>query len=227
MACPGRNEEPPFWRSAKVGLPALESIHAGSQGDERKAQRWASRRIIETVGDAIPRNHPACALANNAVEFVSQDYNVLRAVGCQRADRAWEFLVWAPGRQKGSTASFRLAPSPHRHDQRSLRLPPCPSNIEPCPRYLYRLDDIEEYPDPASRFQPAGVHGPFEIIDLASFEWTDASGRAPSLEGSIFYELHVGTYSETGSLDGAVARLAELECRRLLRTDSGDGSINR
>src|ERR1700676_993568 len=129
----------------------------------------------------------------------------------QRADGAWEFLVWAPGRQNVALHLFGsrdrlIAMTKDRCGYHHVLV----SDIEPCSRYLYRLDDLEEYPDPASRLQPAGVHGLSEIIDLASFEWTDASWRAPSLEESIFYELHVGTYSETGSLDGVVPRLAEV-----------------
>ncbi len=41
-------------------------------------------------------------------------------------------------------------------------------------RYRYRIDGEGPYPDPASRFQPEGVHGPSEVIDPARFAWTDA-----------------------------------------------------
>jgi maltooligosyltrehalose trehalohydrolase len=84
------------------------------------------------------------------------------------------------------------------------------SDIESHSHYVYRLDDSQEYPDPASRFQPDGVHGPSEIVDLAAFNWTDADWRAPNLDESIFYELHIGTYSEEGSLDGLCAHLPGL-----------------
>ncbi len=84
------------------------------------------------------------------------------------------------------------------------------SDIEPSSRYVYQLDGLQEYPDPASRFQPEGVHGPSEIVDLGAFQWTDANWKAPSLEESIFYEIHVGTYTEKGSLDGAQSHLADL-----------------
>ena len=84
------------------------------------------------------------------------------------------------------------------------------TDVEPRSRYVYQLDGSKEYPDPASRFQPDGVHGPSEIVDLAAFQWTDAEWRAPGLAESVFYELHVGTYSEEGSLDGVIPHLAEL-----------------
>ena len=83
-------------------------------------------------------------------------------------------------------------------------------DIDPQSRYLYQLDDSQEFPDPASRFQPDGVHGASQTVDLAAFHWTDGDWRAPSLEESIFYEVHVGTYSPEGSLDSLCAHLPEL-----------------
>jgi maltooligosyltrehalose trehalohydrolase len=73
--------------------------------------------------------------------------------------------------------------------------------------YSYRIDAGECRPDPASRFQPDGVHGPSEIIDPSAFPWTDArwSGRPPA--DRILYELHVGTFSPEGTFAGAARRL--------------------
>jgi maltooligosyltrehalose trehalohydrolase len=128
-----------------------------------------------------------------------------------RADGACEFLVWAPNRQKVAVHLFgsrdRFIPMT-RNDCGYHQV--LVSDVEPHSRYVYQLDGSKEYADPASRFQPDGVHGPSEIVDLTAFQWTDANWRAPSLEESIFYELHVGTYSEKGSLDGVMAHLAEL-----------------
>src|SRR5579864_4173759 len=129
----------------------------------------------------------------------------------RRADGAWQFSVWAPKRQK---VALHLSGKPDRlipmNRDRCGYYHTLAGDIEPHSRYLYRLDDLQEYSDPASRFQPEGVHGPSEIVDLASFRWTDANWKAPSLAESIFYELHVVTYSEKGSLDGAVPHLADL-----------------
>ncbi len=129
----------------------------------------------------------------------------------RRANGDWEFSVWAPERQKvaihfvGNHERFiPMTKNQCGYHQALLR------DIEPQSRYVYQLDDLHEYPDPASRFQPDGVHGPSEIIDLDAFQWTDANWRAPSLQESIFYEVHVGTYSEKGTLDGVCSHLAEL-----------------
>ena len=76
--------------------------------------------------------------------------------------------------------------------------------------YSYRIDDGDHRPDPASRFQPHGVHGPSEIIDPSAFRWTDQrwAGRPPA--DRIIYELHVGTFSPEGTFDGAASRLETL-----------------
>ncbi|MEO9174865.1 MAG: malto-oligosyltrehalose trehalohydrolase, partial [Gaiellales bacterium] len=77
-------------------------------------------------------------------------------------------------------------------------------------RYRYRLDGDDELPDPASRWQPEGVHGPSALVDPAAFAWTDDGFRAPPLAEHAIYELHVGTFSEAGTFEGAIERLADL-----------------
>jgi maltooligosyltrehalose trehalohydrolase len=76
--------------------------------------------------------------------------------------------------------------------------------------YSYRIDDSDDRPDPASRFQPHGVHGPSEIIDAGAFQWTDGrwAGRPPA--DRIIYELHIGTFSPEGTFAGAASRLIAL-----------------
>jgi maltooligosyltrehalose trehalohydrolase len=120
-------------------------------------------------------------------------------------------MVWAPHREKVAVHLFgtheRCITMTKNHWGYHQALV---SDIEAQSRYLYRLDDSHEYPDPASRYQPDGVHGPSEIFNLGAFHWTDTDWRAPSLEESIFYEVHVGTYSPQGSLDSLCAYLPEL-----------------
>ncbi len=77
--------------------------------------------------------------------------------------------------------------------------------------YRYELDDDPTpYPDPASRYQPDGPHGPSQVIDPQAFEWTDDAWRGVSRDGQIVYEMHVGTFSKEGSWRGAQAQLEEL-----------------
>jgi maltooligosyltrehalose trehalohydrolase len=77
-------------------------------------------------------------------------------------------------------------------------------------RYAFRINEGELRPDPASRFQPEGVHGPSEVIDPTSFAWTDARWAGRPAVDRIVYELHVGTFSPEGTFAGATARLDTL-----------------
>jgi maltooligosyltrehalose trehalohydrolase len=82
-------------------------------------------------------------------------------------------------------------------------------SIGPGTRYRFRLDAGGAYPDPASRSQPEGPHGPSQLID-PGFDWSDRDWRGVSIEGQVIYELHVGTFTEAGTFRGAIDRLPEL-----------------
>ena len=73
-------------------------------------------------------------------------------------------------------------------------------------RYWYWLDGTLRRPDPASRSQPDGVHGPSQVID-PTFAWSDSLWRGTALEELIIYELHVGTFTPQGTFDGVISRL--------------------
>lgn len=77
-------------------------------------------------------------------------------------------------------------------------------------RYVYVIDGAAEVPDPASRFQPDGVHGPSMVIDPAAFSWSDAAWRGRPFEEAVFYELHVGTVTGEGTFDGMRRHLDSL-----------------
>jgi maltooligosyltrehalose trehalohydrolase len=77
-------------------------------------------------------------------------------------------------------------------------------------RYKYRLDKKLIIPDPASRSQPQGVHGPSEVKDLKQFNWSDISWKNISPESMIFYELHTGTFSDEGNFEGIIGKLDHL-----------------
>lgn len=77
-------------------------------------------------------------------------------------------------------------------------------------RYRYRLDGEGPYPDPASRFQPEGVHGPSEIVDPAGFAWSDAGWSGMPLDDLIVYELHVGAFTPAGTFAAVSERLPYL-----------------
>ena len=77
-------------------------------------------------------------------------------------------------------------------------------------RYRFRLDGGEAFPDPASRFQPEGPHGPSEVVDSAAFPWTDHAWPGISLEGQVIYEMHLGTFTEGGTWRSAAEKLEYL-----------------
>lgn len=79
--------------------------------------------------------------------------------------------------------------------------------------YRFRLDGGDPLPDPVSRLQPDGVHGPSEVVDAGSFAWTDDGWAGIALADTVLYELHVGTFTPEGTFDAAIGqldRLAEL-----------------
>jgi maltooligosyltrehalose trehalohydrolase len=76
--------------------------------------------------------------------------------------------------------------------------------------YRYRLDGGDAYPDPASRYQPQGPHGPSEVVDPSAFPWTDASWPGVQLKGQVVYEMHLGTFTPEGTFAAAIKQLAAL-----------------
>ncbi len=77
--------------------------------------------------------------------------------------------------------------------------------------YAYLLDDDPTpLPDPRSRHQPSGVHGPSRVYRPEAFAWSDHSWTGRALPGSVIYELHIGTYTEAGTFDSAIDRLDHL-----------------
>jgi maltooligosyltrehalose trehalohydrolase len=83
---------------------------------------------------------------------------------------------------------FELAPEPGGYFASHIR--------EAGPGMLYRYKlQTGSFPDPASRFQPQWPHGPSQIIDPASFKWTDDQWRGVQRTGQVLYEMHIGTFT--------------------------------
>ncbi|HLK91876.1 MAG TPA: malto-oligosyltrehalose trehalohydrolase [Polyangia bacterium] len=76
--------------------------------------------------------------------------------------------------------------------------------------YVYVLPGVGARPDPVSRLQPAGVHGPSRVVEPAGFRWTDGGWRGLALPDLIFYELHVGTFTPEGTFAGVAGKLPYL-----------------
>ena len=123
----------------------------------------------------------------------------------------WQSVVWAPRCQQVDL---------HLLDDRRVLIPMerdplgyhrvVVDKMRPAARYLYRLNNSLEYPDPASRLQPEGVHGSSQAVDLRPFEWTDSDWKGIPLEDAVFYELHVGTFTEEGTFSALIPHLDRL-----------------
>lgn len=84
-------------------------------------------------------------------------------------------------------------------------------NVFPGSLYFYRLEDKIDRPDPASRFQPDGIHGPSQIIDPNAFLWGDDDWKGIPLKNFIIYELHVGTFTKGGTFESIISYLDYLK----------------
>ena len=77
--------------------------------------------------------------------------------------------------------------------------------------YFYKPDDGNTCPDPASHYQPEGVHGPSQTVDHQLFPWTDEAWKGLPLEELVIYELHVGTFTPEGTFEAIIPRLDSLK----------------
>ena len=121
------------------------------------------------------------------------------------------FLVWAP--KAKSVDVHILAPDETMAPLHAAATGYFYGELEGLPpgaRYKYRLNGGEEFPDPASRYQPEGVHGPSEIV-AAEFAWTDRNWHGLPMADYVLYELHVGTFTASGTFDGVIEKLDYLK----------------
>jgi malto-oligosyltrehalose trehalohydrolase len=77
-------------------------------------------------------------------------------------------------------------------------------------RYQFILPDGLAVPDPASRYQPADVHGPSEVIDPQDYAWQDHDWHGGPWHAAVIYELHIGSFTEAGTFLAAIERLDHL-----------------
>lgn len=121
------------------------------------------------------------------------------------------FRVWAP---KASSVSLVIMgepqPFPMNAEGRGY-FSTLIKDLEPGRRYYYLLGGDRLRPDPVSRYQPEGVHGPSEIIDPSGFEWKDRDWRGIPLKEMIIYEIHTGTFTPEGSFKAIIPFLDYLK----------------
>ncbi|HEX5386537.1 MAG TPA: malto-oligosyltrehalose trehalohydrolase [Gemmatimonadales bacterium] len=121
------------------------------------------------------------------------------------------FRVWAPRRGRvsvlldgGASAEIPLGREADGYYSGWV------ADAGPETRYRYRLDGDDAFPDPASRFQPEGPHGPSMVVDPGAFRWTDGAWQGVRLPGQVIYELHVGAFTAEGTWTAAARELGAL-----------------
>ena len=118
-----------------------------------------------------------------------------------------KFGVWAPKAQKmylrwrDRTLEMN---EPNRRGWWTLVVPEAECGDD----YAFLIDDDPTpYPDPRSLRQPKGVHGPSQLYDHGEFQWHDQLWRGSPKSGAVIYEMHLGTFSDEGTFDGAIPHL--------------------
>ncbi len=122
------------------------------------------------------------------------------------------FRVWAPSAKtlevviEGGGSPFPLESQGDGYFSGLVR------EARPGDRYKFRLDGGEAFPDPASRYQPEGPHGPSQIVDPAAYEWSASETAWPgvALKGQVLYEFHVGTFTPEGTYLAAIREFPRL-----------------
>ncbi|MHC1725791.1 MAG: malto-oligosyltrehalose trehalohydrolase [Syntrophobacteraceae bacterium] len=128
-------------------------------------------------------------------------------IGAIYLGNGWSrFRTWAPFRRKVEVRLIGFGRTiPLQMEDRGYWSAEI-DGVQPGERYFIRLDGELERPDPASFFQPEGVHGPSEVLDL-DFDWHDQRWSGPALRDYIFYEAHVGTFTPDGTFEAMIAKL--------------------
>jgi maltooligosyltrehalose trehalohydrolase len=84
-------------------------------------------------------------------------------------------------------------------------------DARPGDTYSFIFEDGRMRPDPVSRSQPNGVHGPSQVIDPDAFTWSDQNWKGTPLSAYILYELHIGTFTPEGTFASAISKLDHLK----------------
>ncbi len=124
------------------------------------------------------------------------------------------FRVWAPGHKSVTVRFFDeegeiLRELPLQKDASGYHYV-VDSEAETGALYKYVLDGGDGLPDPASRWQPQGVHGPSMVVDPTTFDWPKKKYIRPEVRDLVIYELHIGTFTEEGTFLAAIERLPDL-----------------
>jgi maltooligosyltrehalose trehalohydrolase len=131
------------------------------------------------------------------------------SLGAWRENDGTRFRVWAPHARSIEVVRAEGGGHPLEPEGKGT-FSAAIAGVQEGTLYRYRVDGNGPFPDPASRFQPHGVHGPSEVVDSGRFQWSDQSWPGRSLNELVVYELHVGTFTPAGTFAGVKDRLPHL-----------------
>lgn len=137
---------------------------------------------------------------------------IFRKIGADHSDGVTQFCLWAPFAKR-----VRIKASGSRNDEFEMKSGKFgywdfkTDRLKAGDKYWFLLDDNDPRPDPASKFQPDGVHGPSVIIDFSNAFVEEPRWNNPELADYCMYELHVGTFSPQGTFQGVIERIAYLK----------------
>src|SRR3954453_5209236 len=129
-----------------------------------------------------------------------------RPLGARPSADATTFRVWAPRPQR---IVLRAGGSDHELADAGLGVREVTLPLSAGQDYAFVIDGVE-IPDPASRWQPAGLRGPSRVLHTGAFAWSDDGFTPPDLEDTVIYELHVGTFTSEGTFEAVIPHLAGL-----------------
>jgi maltooligosyltrehalose trehalohydrolase len=128
-------------------------------------------------------------------------------IGAEPLSDGISVRVWAPSRKSVSVVIEGGGTQPLAREAEGY-FSGLVKDAGPGTLYRFRLDaDRTLYPDPASRFQPDGPHGPSEVIDPKTFVWSDGGWKGVTLKGQVIQEVHVGTFTPEGTWAAAAEKL--------------------
>lgn len=134
------------------------------------------------------------------------------SLSAERKGNATTFTVWAPEKKKmilhlvhPKDEQIEMKKDIEGYWQATV------DNLSEDVKYFYKPEGEKDLPDPASRYQPEGVHGPSQVIDHLSYKWNDDGWKGLLIEELIIYELHVGTFTNEGTFEAIIPRLNELK----------------
>src|SRR5579871_5011403 len=142
----------------------------------------------------------------NRAEHSYRQFDIPACGALARPNGSVCWRVWAPAARSVELVLYEPGPT---GKSRALSAEVEPDGYFTCQQadvvegqlYAWRLDGGPARPDPASRWQPDGVHRPSSVVQLDRFEWSEGDWPGLRREQLVIYELHVGTFTSEGTLD--------------------------